>query len=444
MKKIFFLLLTALMVNGQWSMVNGQTVAIHTDALTLLATPDEVGEMMFSGGMLSIGDTVIDVTTIDSLSYSAGDFDPLTVSVSYAGSRSRVSMPLALADSVQVEQDGAYVNIISAKTGGTEVVYSLSGTTADGCFRQEGSYKCTVQLNGVSITSQRGAALHVKNGKRIDIEAVEGTVNNFVDHADTLHDACFHVKGHPEFFGSGTINITGRGKHAFKSGEYTKLKKTAGTINILAAPNDGMHVNQYFKMNGGKLTIADGVKGDGVQAECNSDSTKEYNGYMFINGGDISITIKGDSCEGLKCDSLLCIGGGTQQVNCSGKFSKCISAGTDMAIYNLLSSPQVTLVNTGTYVTVGDKTKKSVCLKVEGSLYFHTGTVSLTADEDLKGKSAAIAGDYVYVRNAGTIKASPAMDVDGALRSRRSEADIIAFEATKGLVLPTASPDDEE
>jgi hypothetical protein len=64
MKKIFFLLLTALMVNGQWSMVNGQTLAIHTDALTLLATPDEVGEMMFSGGMLSIGDTVIDVTTI--------------------------------------------------------------------------------------------------------------------------------------------------------------------------------------------------------------------------------------------------------------------------------------------------------------------------------------------------------------------------------------------
>ncbi|MBR1917353.1 MAG: hypothetical protein IJ832_05890 [Bacteroidaceae bacterium] len=103
MKKIFFLLLTALMVNGQWSMVNGQTMAIHTDALTLLATPDEVGEMMFSGTMLSIGDTVIDVTTIDSLSYSAEDFDPYTVKVSYSGTQSRVSLPLALADSVQVE-----------------------------------------------------------------------------------------------------------------------------------------------------------------------------------------------------------------------------------------------------------------------------------------------------------------------------------------------------
>ena len=64
--------------------------------------------------------------------------------------------------------------------------------------------------------------------------------------------------------------------------------------------------------------------------------------------------------------------------------------------------------------------------------------------ESVEGKSAAIADDYVYVRDAGTIKASPAMDVDGALRSRRIEADIIAFEATKGLVLPTASPDDEE
>ena len=221
MKKIFFLLFILLMANGQWSMVNGQTFAITTDNVTLLATPDEVGEMMFIGGNLSIGDTVIDVTTISSMTYSAANFDPLLVDVQYSAQGGNVTMPLSLADSIWVERDGAYVTITSAKKGGAEVVYTLSGTTADGGFNQVGEYKCKVRLNGVNITSQRGAAVHIKNGKRIDIDVANGTVNTFVDHADTLHDACFHVKGHPEFFGMGTINITGKGRHAYKSGEYT-------------------------------------------------------------------------------------------------------------------------------------------------------------------------------------------------------------------------------
>ena len=255
MKKIFFLLLTALMVNGQWSTVNGQSLAIHSGSTTLLATPDEVGEMMVSGTNLSIGDTVLDVTDIDSMVYSAKNFDPLLVELNYSAQGCKVTMPLSLADSMWLEQDGAYVTVTSAKKGGDEVVYTLSGSTADGCFKQVGEYKCKVRLNGVNITSQRGAAVHIKNGKRIDIDVANGTVNTFVDHADTLHDACFHVKGHPEFFGMGTINITGKGRHAYKSGEYTELKDSLGTINILAAPADGMHVGQYFKMKGGTVNV---------------------------------------------------------------------------------------------------------------------------------------------------------------------------------------------
>ena len=443
MKKTLFSILLALVAGASWLRVDAQTFAIHTKSVTLLATPDEAGEMMFSGSLLSIGDTLIDASTIDSMSYSGQNFDPQVVHLAYNGDDCRVSMPLALADSLTIEQDGAYVTINSASQGGAEITYSLSGKTDNGWFKQDGSYKCKVQLNGVSITSRQGHALHVKNGKRIDFDVVEGTVNNFVDSSDTLHDACFQVKGHPEFYGLGVINITGNGKHAYKSGEYTKLKKTAGTINILAAPRDGMHMGQYFKMNGGKVTIANAVKGDGIQAECNSDSTKELNGRMMLNDGIIEIEISGDSCEGLKCDSLLLIGGGSQTVTCNGKYSKCISAGTDMVVYNLLSEPNVTLTNNGTYVVVGNKNKKSVALKVDGSLYFHTGTMTLTADEDIKGKSAAIAGDYVYVTGAITLKASPSIDVDGALRARRSEADIIAFEKTKGITIPVASDETE-
>ena len=440
MKRFLSLIISVLALS---LVLNAQTLAIHSGNITLLASPDEVGEMMFSGSMLSIGDSVIDVTDIDSMTYSAANFDPQVVELRYSGYDCAITIPLALADSLTIDQDGAYVTVTSATTADPEIIYSLSGSTNNGCFRQEGDYKCMVQLNGVSITSQKGAALHVHNGKRIDIDVVDGTVNNFVDHADTLHDACFHVKGHPEFSGTGIVNITGNGKHAYKSGEYTKFKKTAPTFNILAAPRDGMHISQYFKMNGGKITVANAVKGDGIQVEIDKDSTKELNGQMFLNGGTIDIEISGDSCEGLKCDSMLFIGGGTQNVTCHGKFSKCISVGTHMVAYNLLSEPNVTLVNDGPYVTVGTKNKKSVALKVEGTFYFHTGSISLTADEDVKGKSAAIAGDYVYVSSAVKLKASPAIDVDGAMRVRRTEADMIAYEQGKGITLPTTSSDEE-
>ncbi|MBQ7741370.1 MAG: carbohydrate-binding domain-containing protein [Bacteroidaceae bacterium] len=441
MKKIFFLLFILLMANGQWSMVNGQTFAITTDNVTLLATPDEVGEMMFSGGNLSIGDTVIDVTTINSMTYSNANFDPQLVDVQYSAQGSAVTMPLSLADSLWVERDGAYVTITSAKKGGAEVTYSLSGTTADGAFKQVGEYKCKVRLNGVSITSQQGAAVHIKNGKRIDIDVVNGTVNNFVDHADTLHDACFHVKGHPEIFGLGTINITGKGRHAYKSGEYTELKDSLGTINILAAPADGMHVGQYFKMKGGTVNVSNGVKGDGIQAECDNDSTKQYNGQLFLRGGSVNIEISGDSCEGLKCDSLLTISGGTHSVTCSGLYSKCLKAGTYMVMYEKKSTPVVTLTNSGGYITYmegkTEKHKKSVCLKVEKDFFFHKGTLKLTADEDVKGKSANIGGDYVFVSKAVSLTASPAMDVDGAMRTMSDESKIIAREQGKGIYIST-------
>lgn len=438
MKKIFPLLLTAVMACGLWSAASAQTFAITTDKVTLLATPDEVGEMIFGGSNLSIGDTVIDVTTIKSMTYSDTDFDPLLVELNYSGNNCTITMPLALADSVSIEKEGAYATITSAKLGAPEITYSLSGTTTNGHFVQDGEFKCCVRLNGVSITSQKGAAVHIKNGKRINIDVANGTVNNFVDHADTLHDACFHVKGHPEFFGLGTINITGKGKHGYKSGEYTELKDSLGTINILAAPKDGMHVGQYFKMKGGTVNVRNGVLGDGIQAEITKDPTDEYNGQMMLRGGIVNIEIKGDSCEGLKCDSLFTICGGKQNVICSGLFSKCLCAGTSLVLYEYKSAkPNVTLTNNGGYVVVGGKNKKSVALKVEKDMYFHTGTLTLTANEDIKGKSANIGGDYVYVSKAVTLSAHPAMDVDGAMRVKKTEADIIAYEKTKGVTLPT-------
>lgn len=434
MKKLYSIIVLACCVVAY---AQAQTVSVYSKGVALLLTPDEADEMIFSGTMMSVGNEVIDVTEVDSITYSDQNFDPLRVEVNYNGAKSLVRLPLALADSVEVDKDGDYITLYSYKMGDPEITYALSGTTKDGAFVQDGSYKCKVELGGVNITSLRGAALHIKNGKRIDISVLDGTVNNFVDNADTLHDACFHVKGHPEFEGNGTINITGRGKHAYKSGEYTKLKKSAGTINILAAERDAMHVGQYFKMNGGKITVVEAVKADGIQVEFNNDETKELNGQMFLNGGNIDITLTADSCRGLKADSHVFIGGGVQRVKTTGISSRGLQNDGSVIIYNLNAEPDITLVSTGGYVEIDGKKKRSVGLKTDGSLYFHCGSLTLQADGDSKGRSADIAGDFVYVKDAYKLNASPAINLDGAYRSRTSEESIRDYEKSLGITLPT-------
>lgn len=434
MKKLYSIIVLACCAVAY---AQAQTVSVYSKGVVLLLTPDEAGEMMFSGSQLSVGEEVLDVTTIDSITYSPRNFDPLRVEVDYQSAGSVVRLPLSLKALINVEKDGDYITLNSAAVADPEITYSLSGTTKDGAFVQEGNYKCTVELNGVSITSQRGAALHIKNGKRIDINVVDGTVNNFVDNADEEHDACFHVKGHPEFAGSGTINITGRGKHAYKSGEYTKLKKSAGTFNILAAVSDGMHIGQYFKMNGGSVNIGSDVMSDGIQVEFNSDETKELNGQMFLNGGNIDITLTADSCKGLKADSHIFIGGGVQRVKTTGISSRGLQNDGSVIIYNLNAEPDITLVSTGGYVEIDGKKKRSVGLKTDGTLYFHCGSLTLQADGDSKGRSADIAGDFVYVKDAYKLNASPAINLDGAYRSRTSEESIRDYEKSQGITLPT-------
>ena len=256
-KHIITLLLTAMPVLTCVS----QTLALYTKSgLTVLAAENEVDEMIVSGGQLTMGTQTFSIADLDSLKYLQQTFDPLRVQVNFADAKSSITLPLSLLPLLTIEQDGAYVNITSAATADPEITYALQGTTTNGAFLLNGIYKCGLVLNGVNITSRRGAAIRINNGKRIDVELVKGTTNNLADCQQGLQDACLHIKGHPEFKGEGTLNITGNTRHAYKSGEYTLLKRSTGAINILAAVGDAMHIGQYFHMRGGQITISPDVQ----------------------------------------------------------------------------------------------------------------------------------------------------------------------------------------
>ena len=70
-----------------------------------------------------------------------------------------------------------------------------------------GKYKCSIGLNGVSLTNKTpvysGAALHIQNGKRVNVSVKKGTENTLIDCAspsdDLAQKAALYVKGHTEF-----------------------------------------------------------------------------------------------------------------------------------------------------------------------------------------------------------------------------------------------------
>ncbi len=410
-KHIITLLLTAMPVLTCVS----QTLALYTKSgLTVLAAENEVGEMIVSGGQLTMGTQTFSIADLDSLKYLQQTFDPLRVQVNFADAKSSITLPLSLLPLLTIEQDGAYVNITSAATADPEITYALQGTTTNGAFLLNGIYKCGLVLNGVNITSRRGAAIRINNGKRIDVELVKGTTNNLADCQQGLQDACLHIKGHPEFKGEGTLNITGNTRHAYKSGEYTLLKRSTGAINILAAVGDAMHIGQYFHMRGGQITISPDVQKDGIQVDKDSDTTKINNGMVFLDSGIVNINLKSDDVSGIKCDSTFTCNGGNYTITMSGKAAKGIDVTRNAHIFATTSTPEFNLTASGGYLTVLGKKKKSACFKVDGNLYFHAGKITTQATGD-KARGLKVNGDYYYVPAKTTLTPN-SPNVDGAIR----------------------------
>ena len=219
-----------------------------------------------------------------------------TVKIAYDGNVATVTIPASLSGSVKnMNGTSSYVDLTQSSTE-TEIVYSLSGATTDGGFTLTGTYKTTVCLNGVTITSTQGTALNIQNGKRIKIKMVEGTENTLTDSSKGTQKGCLVVKGHTEFRGKGTLNVFGNTAHAIKSGEYISIKNC--TINVKAAEKDGFSCNEYFCMESGNIHIS-GVEDDGIQVEVDSDiqTTGTTDEHEDENSGNFYAEAPADTAE---------------------------------------------------------------------------------------------------------------------------------------------------
>lgn len=405
MKRIFSILCLALMMSAA---ATAQSLNVHEGKITYSYPYDETTTMTYGSNSLTINGESYELTNINSITGSDQQLDRSQVYVSYDGASASIVMSGELRGRLLPVVDGANVSItdlFAAEDGkeAPEVTYHLSGTTTDGSFLQTGSYKCTVALEGISMQSS-GCPMQIDNGKRIDIIVAEGTQNTFRDGGNNLRKSAFWVKGHAEFSGAGTLNITGTQRHAYSSNEYTLLKHSfTGNLNILGAEADGMHIEQYYEQRAGNVRF-ENVVGDNIDVSMTLDED-EQNGQVIISGGTLYCKASGDDTKCIKSETSMTINGGRLDLYATGDGSKGLAVGSDLLVEQDVEAeanafPYIFMNASGNeYVNPADATDTSKCrgIKVKGNFTFNGGTLFRDLTSTVKAsKIISIDGTYIY------------------------------------------------
>lgn len=382
MKKIFSLLVLSCLVLASYA----QDIYICKDG--------DYTKMKLSEGL------AIDLNDApDSITFTKPAL-PIVVEVVYNGTEATVTIPKCMKDSVtctRVNGSNSYV-FLEYKGSSDEIIYDVKGSSDNGSLIIKSDYKMQVNLNNVSLTSTCGEALRFKCGKRIALVMADGSVNTFMDSKDKgvtpdpldSHKACIYTKGHLELSGAGTLNVTGNYNHALAAKEYLKVKKSVKAINILGAAGDAIHVGEYFTMNGGKLTIGEGTKGDGVQVEYKTDDDgaivkdEENTGEIIINDGTLDITmVASEDTKCMKADGNVTINGGTLLLHAMANGSRGIQSDGTLTIAQAEGvTTDITIDAAGGKCTLSsDKEDPDKCMgiNVEGDINMSAGTLNITA-----------------------------------------------------------------
>lgn len=400
MKKTIGLVVSGLAISG---LLTAQTLNVQVGNVRYMFPAVQTAQMPYeNGSTLTVMGKVFNLSEIDSIYVDETAVTDNTVTVAYSDESADITVAGNIARLLTITQTGAHVSIIQSANVAEEITYTLSGTSSDGGFYNEGAFKATVELNNLNLTNisavYSGAAVHIQNSKRIKVKPLNGTTNTLVDAANGKQKGCLYIKGHAEFAQKGTLNVTGNVKHGIKTGEYFSIKNS--TINILSAVGDGINCEQFFLMESGTITI-NNVADDGLQCDIEdttvgstgetADHEEEDSGNIYISGGTLTMNITGVACKGIKAEGNIAISGGEFTITTSGigmwdtedletKAAACISSDANITI----SGGTLNLTSTGS----GGKGLKcdslltftggTMVIKTTGGLYYNNGTTENT------------------------------------------------------------------
>ena len=430
MKKIIVLIISCFAIGG---LLTAQTLNVQVGQVKYQFPAEQAGEMTYAEGTtLAIMNKVFTLADVATMYVDESEVVDNRVAVVYNGTKAAVTVAGNIAQYLTVSVSGAHVNIAQSSDLAEEITYTLYGSSDDGECYISGSYKATVELNGLTLTNKTpvksGAAVHIQNSKRIKVKVMDGTTNTLVDCASGSQKGAFYVKGHPEFSKSGVLNVVGNLKHAIKSGEYIELKEA--TLNVTSAQGDGINCAQYFLMKSGNVNI-NNVTDDGIQCDLDdtdtgstgetTDHEDEDSGNIYIEGGTININTPGKAAKGIKSEGDIYVKAGTINITTTGhgkwddedlktKAAACL--GSDAKV--VISGGTLTLTSTGAggkgincdaefELSGGD-----VTIVTKGALYYHNGT---TENTNYTGNTDNVNSDY-YSSSKG-VKADGKITISG-------------------------------
>ncbi len=380
MKRILTLCLAASAICAS---AQTRTLNLEKSGVTYSFPAESTGVMPFSndGTTVTVGAFSFALDSSSKMWVGTNSVEDNVVTVVYNGSSATVNIAGNIAQYVTAEIDGAYVTLtqntsVSDATCG-EITYRLSGASTDGSFAMTGSYKATVELLGLELTSTRGAALDIQNGKRIELSSKNGTVNTLVDAANGSQKGCIVCTGHLEFKGKGTLNVTGNTAHAIYSKEYVEVKNC--TINVNGSVKDGINCQQYFSMSSGTVNISN-CGDDGIQIDYKDSENRESEdtGSFTMTGGTLTASTTATAAKAVKAEGALTVTGGELTLSTSGS---------------------------GEWDTSKLKTKASSCLNSDETVYISGGTINLTSTGG-GGKGISCDGELTIDGGEITIKTS--------------------------------------
>ena len=386
MKKVGMMIIALLLT----IVAGAQTLNVQVGDVTYQFPAAQTGDMTYSNGTtLTIMGKEFAISDITGMVVDKSEVTDNQVTVSYNGTTAKVTVAGNVAQYLTPVVSGAHVSIAQSDDLAEEVTYTLSGESTDGEFYMSGSYKATIELNGLTLTNttpvKSGAAVHIQNGKRIKVKVCTGTVNTLTDAVGGSQKGCLYVKGHAEFAQKGTLNIIGNVKHGIKTGEYMTLKNA--TINITKAAGDGINCAQFFQMTSGKIAVS-GVSDDGIQCDIEdstagstgetTDHEDEDTGNIYLEGGDITVSVTADAAKAIKAEGDI-----------------------------RATATNVTATTSGGGVWDADKvkTKSSSCMSADGNMLVSGGTLTLTST-GAGGKGINVDGNFTATGGSVTINTS--------------------------------------
>jgi len=187
--------------------------------------------------------------------------------------------------------------------------YVITGKCSECQILVDQGIEVSLTINSIEIKSENICPFLISKKAKVNLILVgESSIidNEINEDSESFEGAGIKFKKSSSLTikGEGKLNVISKIKNGIKGGEKSTLTIDSGNLDITAI-NNGLACDNLLTINGGSISITS--QGDGIKAEPDSDDSKSE-GTIMITGGTITINSVGDA---IQAGYKLLISGGT-------------------------------------------------------------------------------------------------------------------------------------